>query len=103
MAAHLGSILGVPDLHKLVMRPADDVIAVPREGDGSYGARVTRQRVHLPPTHLYLMGVPRKKVGSSVSPLVLGRPDIIISGLAETLSGLLKPDCRDYHVQIEES
>ena len=41
--------------------------------------------------------------GFSVRPLVPGRPDIILSGLAEIMSGLLKPDCSEHHVQIEES
>ena len=60
MAAHLGFGLGVPDLHAVVKRPADDAIADPRESDGSHAAPVTHQRAHLPPTHLYLMGGPEK-------------------------------------------
>jgi len=42
-------------------------------------------------------------VGFSVRPLVPGRPDITLSGLAEIMAGLLKPECREHHVQIEES
>ena len=60
MAAHLDSGLGVPDLHEVVLRPADDAIAVPRESDGPQPVEVTRQRAHLPPTHLYFMGGPEK-------------------------------------------
>ena len=44
----------------MVLRPADDEIAVPREIDEVHRVRVTRQRAHLPPTHFYLMGVPGK-------------------------------------------
>ena len=54
MAAHLDSGLDVPDLHEVVVRPADDASAVPRESDGPHQVRVTCQRVHLPPTNLYL-------------------------------------------------
>ena len=41
--------------------------------------------------------------GFSGRPLVPGWPDIILSELAEHMSGLLKPDCREHRVQIEES
>ena len=60
MAAHLGSGLGVPNLHEFVTRPADDAVPVPRESDREHDIRVTRKRAHLPPTHLYLMGGPGK-------------------------------------------
>ena len=62
-AAHQGSGLGVPDLHEVVLRPADDAIAVRRESDGPHGARVTRQGAHLPPTTIVLDDFQRKPWG----------------------------------------
>ena len=59
-AAHLGPGLGVPDLDELINRSADDAIPVWGESDGQHHVRVTHQRVHLPPTHLYLIGGPEK-------------------------------------------
>ena len=58
MAAHLDSGLDVPDLHELVLRPADDASAVPRESDRPHPFRVTRQRAHLPPVTFILKGGP---------------------------------------------
>ena len=58
MAAHLDSGLDVPDLLAVVVRPADDASAVPRKSDGLNPARVTRQRVHLPPATFVLKGGP---------------------------------------------
>ena len=103
MAAHQGSGRDVPDLHEGVLRPADDALAVPRESDRAHGVRVTRQRAHLPPTRLHLRGWSWRIAGVSARPLEPGRPVIMLSGLAEVLFGFLKPDCRDHHVQIENS
>ena len=63
MAAHLDSGLDAPDLHEVVVRPADDASAVRRESDGLHPVRVTRQRVHLPPATLILEGGPAEYRG----------------------------------------
>ena len=49
-ATHLGSSLGVPDLHQFVRRPADDPFSVPRERDRVHYASVPGERALLP-TH----------------------------------------------------
>ena len=55
-AAHQGSGRGVPDLHEVVPRPADDKLPVRGESNATHFARVTRQLAHLPPTPLHLRG-----------------------------------------------
>ena len=87
-AAHLGSCRGVPDLDESVVRPAGDAIAVRGESHRGHAVRVTRQGVHLPPTHLYLRGWSWRAARFSVRPLVPRRPVGILSGLANILSGL---------------
>jgi len=52
-AAHLGPGLDVPDLDEVVGRAGDEVLPIRGEIDRQHGARVTRQRVHLPPTNHY--------------------------------------------------
>ena len=51
-AAHLGSRLDIPYLHKAVHRPADDALVIGGESDGPHAARVPCQRAELPPTHI---------------------------------------------------
>ena len=46
--AHLGALVGVPDLDELVERPADDAFPVRRERSRGHIARVPRQGAHLP-------------------------------------------------------
>ena len=48
---NLGARLSVPDLDEPVKRPADDELAVRREGDGGHPVRVTCQRAHLQTQH----------------------------------------------------
>ena len=49
---HLLARLRIPDLHGLVTRPADDVLAVRRVGHRAHPARVPRQRALLPNSHV---------------------------------------------------
>jgi len=92
MAAHLGSGRGVPDHHEVVKRPADDAIAVRGEIDGLHPVRVTHQRAHLPPTHLYLRGWSWIMSGFYVMSLIPGRAVRILSGLAEIMPGLFRAE-----------
>ena len=118
MAAHLGSGVDVPDLDEVVTRPADEALRVWGEIDREHDVRVTRQRARLPPTHLYLRWQSSRMMGVSTTIISKGGPGEsqgfmsglrhqeavrILSGLAEVLSGLLKPDYRDHHVQLEKS
>ena len=48
MVAHLGALVGVPDLDELVARPADDAFPVRRDRDRGHRVRVTRQGALLP-------------------------------------------------------
>ena len=47
MGDHLSAGLGVPDLHSVVLRPADDARPVRRHSDGIDNVRVACQRAHL--------------------------------------------------------
>ena len=67
--AHQCSGLGVPDLHVVVERPADDTIAVRGESDGQHAAKVPRQRVHLPPAHHYPRPLPRRNLRGTLNNL----------------------------------
>jgi len=102
MAAHLDSGLGVPDLHEEVVRPAGDELAVPRENDGPHPVRVARQRALLPPATFILEGGPGE-YRSFLACCWYQEGLTEFSGLAEIMSGLLKPDRREHHVQLEGS
>ena len=79
-AVHLGSGLGVPDLHEVVVRPTYDAISVRGERDGPNPLRVTRHRANLPPTHLYLRGWSGRMSGFLVRPLIAEMPVRIYLG-----------------------
>jgi len=103
MAAHLGSGLGVPDLHEVVERPAGDASAVRGEIDGPHKARVTRQRAHLPPATFILEGGPGECRGFLSGRWYQEGLGEFCLGWQKVFLAFLEPDCREHHVQIEES
>ena len=60
-AAHLGSGRGVPDLHELVKRAADDALPVRRESERADHHRVPVQLKALLPTHPLISPPPRQE------------------------------------------
>jgi len=97
-AAHQGSGRGVPDLHEVVVRPADNASAVRGESDGPHAARMPRQGVHLQPAHHYSRPLPRQNLrrptaaNKPLTPPHSSQPH----NNAHLGSGLCVPDLREF-------